>query len=527
MSNRTLRTLIVGTSFLAGVSVTGSALAQMSFDPAVSFGVGNQPDSVAAGDYDGDGDADLAVTTDNPDKIDLLLNNGDGTYAAGGSVILPNSSSPGELIAADLDGDGDVDLAVVLRDFQQVMTVVNTGGGTFSLGATAPVGDRAIGMTAADHDGDGDIDLAVANRDANTATVLTNDGAGTFSSSTVNVGDEPRAAAFVDIDGDGLLDLAVSNHDSRSISLFRNSGGFSPAGTLSVGAQLRPEGISSADLNGDGRDDLAVATNGNGLNNATVFLNTGGAFGAPANYPTGGQDTSGIRIADFDCDGMPDLATRNTDSATISILPNLGGTFGAATQLGSGADPDGFIAADLDGDGDPDLAVANKSPNTVSVIINQTCEAGAVATLNTVDVVVGQLLAGGVAELGGSDDAYVQTRSGFGRTLTELHKMEMVVAASTSVQSPSTLSIVIEERIDEPSGSSRIALRNWSTGEFEQIDSHSIGQTDNATTIPGVAAAPYVNGAGEIELRAKHTVFAPFLAFQFESFIDQVEITIE
>ena len=152
---------------LVAVGTTSSAVAQIIFDTPVNYGVGQRPSGIAAADYDGDGDRDLAVVSDGPagnlERIEFLLNAGDGTYSAGPFVLLPNSSSPTELIAADLDGDSDPDLAVILRDFNQVQTVINNGG-VFFLGSTASVGDRARGMTARDYDGDTDIDLAVANR---------------------------------------------------------------------------------------------------------------------------------------------------------------------------------------------------------------------------------------------------------------------------------------------------------------------------------------------------------------------------
>ena len=254
----------------------------------------------------------------------------------------------------------------------------NQGGGSFAAAATIPVGARPRGLDVADIEGDGDMDLAVANRDANTAHVLVNNG-GSFTAMLLSVGAEPRKAAFGDFDGDNDQDVAITNHDDRTVSLFTNTGGsFANSGTLFVGALVRPEGIDSFDLDGNGSDDLVVATSDNNLNinQASVFTSVGGTFSGPVNFPSGGQDASSVVIADLDCDGIMDLALANQDSNNISLLRGLGGaTFGAPQLYAAGAGPDAIAIADFDGDGDGDLATENSDGNNVSVFTNQTCMA--------------------------------------------------------------------------------------------------------------------------------------------------------
>ena len=94
------------TSLLALSLVAGHAAAQFSVDPAVNVLAGTEPSGIAAGDFDGDGDMDLATTVDNPDRVVVLLNDGNGQYSLGPSSFLPNSSSPQDVIAAQLDGVG-------------------------------------------------------------------------------------------------------------------------------------------------------------------------------------------------------------------------------------------------------------------------------------------------------------------------------------------------------------------------------------------------------------------------------------
>jgi hypothetical protein len=373
---------IIGRSLLVtalAAAAVGTASAQFSIDAAVNYVVGTQPSGVAAADYNGDQITDLATTVDGPDRIQILLGDGTGQFNLGPSSVLPNSSSPQDLVAGDFDSDQDIDLAVAVRDPQgSVVIMINGGAGTFTIGGTFVVGERPRGLAVADMDGDNDLDLAVANRDSDSASVLTNNGSGVFSVATFAAGGEPRTTVFGDFDGDTDLDLAVTNHDDRTVGLYTNTGGvFTAAGTLSVGGVVRPDGITAADLDNDMDADLAVATSDQTLNinQATIFINTGGAFSGPFNYPTGGMNTSGIAAADFDCDGLIDLATSNQDSSNISLLRNTGGgAFGAPMLVAVGSNPEELTWGDFDGDEDADLAVANRNSNDVSVLVNQTCE---------------------------------------------------------------------------------------------------------------------------------------------------------
>jgi len=154
-------------------------------------------------------------------------------------------------------------------------------------------------------------------------------------------------------------------------------------------------------------------------------------------------------------------------------------------------------------------------------------ETASAADLESVVVDTGVLLDGGIDELRESDDLSLHTRSGFGETLVDLHNMTMTVHAVTAVDSPTALDVTVEARIDEPSGTARASLRNWTTGKFDVLGSYPIGDTDAAETFPDIDAADYVSDTGAIELRVRHTVFVPFLAFTFESFVDQTEILVE
>jgi len=148
------------------------------------------------------------------------------------------------------------------------------------------------------------------------------------------------------------------------------------------------------------------------------------------------------------------------------------------------------------------------------------------ADLTAVQVTVGNLLSGGLPEILASDDTSLRASSGFGSTFLDLHNMTMVVDAQTTVATPSTLSVSIESRIDEPAGTGRLRLWNWNTGQFVQVGQFSIGNTDGVDTVVNIPAANYVNGAGEIRAQFQSVVFVPIFAFVFDTFVDHVEILV-
>lgn len=361
-----------------GLALATPTFAQFAFAPTASVPVGSQPGGVATGDIDGDGDIDLATGIRFPDRVIVMLNDGAGAFTAGPVINYPMHSEPEEVVAGDLDGDGDVDLAVILRALSTVRIALNQGGGVFIDGSSTAVGFNARGMDIADHDGDGDLDLATANRGSNTATVLTNDGDANFTSVTLPSAGEPRAAAFGDLDGDGDLDLSVTNNDAFNVRLFRNDAGTFAAWHVLSTAPDQAEGVFVADLDNDGDMDIATGAEDDnlGINHAVVFINAGGGtFGPAMAYVTSAFGTSGVVATDFDCDGWLDLALANQDTNNISLLRNLGdGTFGAPQHRSVGTNPETLAMADLDGDGLQDLATANRDSSNLSVLINMTCE---------------------------------------------------------------------------------------------------------------------------------------------------------
>jgi hypothetical protein len=204
--------------------VAGTALGQVTLQAGVNYSTPARPGGIVAADLNGDGRRDLAVTTDTPDKISLLFNTGAGAFAPPVNILIPNGSGVGAIVAADFNGDHNIDLAVAYQNLGSVQVFLGNGAGSFSPGGTFTVGSNPRGLIAMDLNGDGAPDMAVANRDSSTVSVLLNNGSASFAVTSFPVGTEPRSLAAADITGDGRPELFAPNHGSRNVSVLINNG---------------------------------------------------------------------------------------------------------------------------------------------------------------------------------------------------------------------------------------------------------------------------------------------------------------
>ncbi len=225
-------------------------------------------------------------------------------------------------------------------------------------------------VVSADFNGDGNMDLAVLNF-YGTFTVELGKGNGLFGPpTTYSEGPITLSIASGDLDGDGLADIVVSDVVFSRVAYFlgRSNGTFAPLVAMSTDSS--PQGVVLADFNGDGRLDIATANSS--PNSVSVLLSTGAAqFAATVNYATTGTPTS-LDAAALMGTTVKDIVVSNPAANTISILPNNGsGVFGAATVLSAGTSPSTVVAKDINGDGLADIIVASTNEKSFSTIINQ------------------------------------------------------------------------------------------------------------------------------------------------------------
>jgi hypothetical protein len=354
--------------------------------------------AAVTGDFNNDGKLDLALATDQ--GILILLGNGDGTFQAPINALPngPTPFVVSGLAVGDFNGDGKLDLAAFgdpstldaneLTEGARVFILLGNGDGTFNYSSSPgltfeylPVTD----LTAADVNGDGKLDLVVTDKQNNNLYILKGNGDGSFPvdpntglpiTTTIPLPAGAKLAVVADLNGDGIPDIAVTGNDDVSVLLGNGDGTFQPPVTYSVPGAYD---ITAADFSHDRRLDLVVSDLGT-TNPATeefsggalyVLHNMGnGTFAAPVTI-TGVGSPLHLANGDFAADGGPDLLFTSIDQGVTVLSPDGKGSFVTAQRsaplLGDpgSTTPANFLdmvaVADLNGDGNPDLIIPDLS----------------------------------------------------------------------------------------------------------------------------------------------------------------------
>jgi len=358
-----------------------------SFAPIYTVAQTQYTEQVLVGDMDDDGDLDLFI---HDDQSRVYLNDGTGEFPVARSVGAAGSPSARAANAlADMDGDGDLDILTGR------IVYLNDGDANFYTGAVncaaPPPNARCFGpgtfstrsLATGDLDGDGDLDIAVGNAGQQNLIYL-NDGSSGFYTGAVNCltppdnascfgtgTDATRSLAVGDLDGDGDLDLVAGNYSQmNTVHLNNGSARFDWSGTnRSFGPGIdNTQSIALGDLDGDGDLDIVVGNRGPNA----VYLNDGAANfdwpGAAHNFGPGSDTTTNVTVGDVDGDGDLDILVGNSGILSYgepnAIYMNGGsGVFDWSSpvrDLGSGSDWTNSLAVgDLNGDGTLDVAIGN------------------------------------------------------------------------------------------------------------------------------------------------------------------------
>ena len=461
---------------------------------------GNLPTSVAAGDLDGDGRPDLAVT--NEQGVAILLNNGSGGFTLG----LPNvvGNTPVSIAAARFDGNQTMDLVVVNQGDDTVSILLGRGDGTFTAAVPYPAGVNPQFVVVDDFNSDGNLDLAVVDSGAAPGTsgvsILLGNGDGTFQATPpIHFGILPISAAIGDFDGDGKKDLAIADGGSDSIWILHGNGAGNFQITLNIpldlsGMSVKPTSVVAGDFNRDGKLDLAVSIPN--VQDIAVLLGNGdGTFGTPTHYalddPNFVNSANTLAVADLNADDIPDLVLCNLSSNHVTVLLGKGdGTFPSASSYAAGPEPIGVAIADFNGDGYQDVAAADWAAD------------------------------GEVTVMFGRGDGTLRAaplrRSGFMPTVLAAgdfdgdHKIDLVTASSTKVAVPSGLGTGVvmlgngDGTFQAPSIWSNSPVSSVAVGDFDGDNNLDLVAT-NPDSASGNVSVLLGKGDGSFQMPATYS----------------------
>ncbi len=356
-----------------------------SFAPAVSYVSGaTTPVGLAAGDFNNDGNTDLAVVDGASANVDFLPGNGDGTFGAKTTVALTGLQNPTSIAAGSLATANSADLA--FGGSNGVVTLINSGTvGAFTFTVNGPYNSTSAtgllnnvsSVAIGNINGDGFNDVVASSSTSSNVEVLANadDGSGTINaalSQTFSLGTVFGNLVSLSTGTSGLADIVTANTAANEVTVLQNTSSpatFSFAAAAHYTVDAKPIALAIGAVNGDASPDVITANTGIGFNQGgtfSVLRNKGdGTYLVSAPLPEAANaQPDAVAVGDLNGDGIPDLVVANFNTNTVSVY--------LATAPGVYAAPVVYSITDLGGHGNGPVSVTlanlTGNPNQLDII---------------------------------------------------------------------------------------------------------------------------------------------------------------
>ncbi|MBS2027382.1 MAG: VCBS repeat-containing protein [Deltaproteobacteria bacterium] len=330
--------------------------------------VGAHHASVAVGDFDGDGHLDLAGANGDPNVANagtglaMLAGHGNGTFAAPLNTL--DGVSRTTVVAADINGDGRLDLVASDGEYLAPEVLLNDGTGRFT--STGEIHDQQPdgNLLLADMNGDGVPDIICTDPYLQGLSITLVE-AGGFPDTDVQINSQPGSLniSAADFNGDGVPDVAIVA-GAYAVLLSQPDGGYTLTNNGYVNGY--PSRVDAADLNRDGFVDLVEMSDWSGTNVGLGMGLADGGFADGGTYDSYGTAAT-LTLADMNGDGFIDLVNVGSHGEIAVSLGSANG-FAAPTLTLGGNQPTSIAVADFNGDGFPDLALGN-GDGTVQLVV--------------------------------------------------------------------------------------------------------------------------------------------------------------
>jgi hypothetical protein len=485
-----------------------------SAKPAVGYD--SRPRHVVVGDFNNDGDLDVAVANSGTDNIGIFLDYNNGTFATQISYPTGLLSRPYSLAVGDFNNDSRLDIVVANFGINSVGVLLGYGNGSFASQIITSLGSsRPLALAVGHFNKDNHLDIAVANYDTSTIALLFGSNDGSFPAKAIyymGYDSIPYSLVVADFNKDNKIDIAIVNYGTSNLAILlaNNNGSFS-LDEYSTGTGSHPTSVAIGDFNNDNILDVAVTNSGTG--NIGIFAGNGdGTFRNIIIHSIGSNSRpQSLIVIHFDNDTALDLVVIDSENNNVIVLKGDGtGNFMIATIHSSGyqSNPSSVAVGDFDNDDIPDIAIANNATNDLLVLTTYKFFPTASSTVYSTStnsipkfVAVGDLNNDNFTDIVAVDTnsinigIFINLRNGtFGirEALPAKADSSPIVVAVTDVNNDTRLDIIIVMN-----GISEVGIfLGYGNGSFLQGDSYSTGEE----SYPESIAVGDLNNDGNIDI---------------------------